>query len=492
MRLGAAQIMKRGVAIAMALALSACASLQQQARSAFSTPELTGTRWGLVVVTMDGRELVSIRPDERFKPASTTKLFIVAAAFHRLGDISRPDPSMGASVRVRSNPDGPPDIALVGGGDPFLIDSNDCERDCLSDLADMVVTNGLMRVGAVMAVATAFPHEPWAPGWPWDDLAFRAGAPVSPLVINSNEVRLEIAPGAVGEPVKAAWRAGDDLMSLANEAITIEGDTDNLRIERTPGAPMIRLYGSLGAMRPSQSIPLAIDDPTNAAAQRFRRLLAERGVDVSNESVVSHELRPHVPPSGDGRDPSQTYASFGVEIGRLLPPPAIEQLTFLTKQSQNLHAEQFLRRLGLIEGGGSRVDGLAIVQAMLEETGADRLSWDLHDGSGLSVYNRVTPRMMVRFLLWTAAQPWGEAFRETLPIGGIDGTLLRRFRGTALEGRIFAKTGTLEDTNALAGFMLTGSGEMLVFSAYANDRPSVAPSASAALDQALLAIATAR
>jgi D-alanyl-D-alanine carboxypeptidase/D-alanyl-D-alanine-endopeptidase (penicillin-binding protein 4) len=129
---------------------------------------------------------------------------------------------------------------------------------------------------------------------------------------------------------------------------------------------------------------------------------------------------------------------------------------------------------------------------MLEETGADRLSWDLHDGSGLSVYNRVTPRMMVRFLLWTAAQPWGEAFRETLPIGGIDGTLLRRFRGTALEGRIFAKTGTLEDTNALAGFMLTGSGEMLVFSAYANDRPSVAPSASAALDQALLAIATAR
>jgi D-alanyl-D-alanine carboxypeptidase/D-alanyl-D-alanine-endopeptidase (penicillin-binding protein 4) len=170
----------------------------------------------------------------------------------------------------------------------------------------------------------------------------------------------------------------------------------------------------------------------------------------------------------------------------------VEQLTFLMKQSQNLHAEQYLRRVGLVEGNGSRADGLAVVEAMLAESGAERITWDLQDGSGMSIYNRVTPRMVARFLRWTTMQPWDEAFRDTLPVGGIDGTLAQRFRGTPLEGRIFAKTGTLDDTNALAGFMLTAKDEMLIFSAYGNDRPSGAGSAAAAIDNALLAIAARR
>lgn len=83
----------------------------------------------------------------------------------------------------------------------------------------------------------------------------------------------------------------------------------------------------------------------------------------------------------------------------------------------------------------------------------------------------------------------GAAFRDTFPVGGVDGTLRRRFAGTSLEGRIFAKTGTLAGTNALSGFMLTGSGKTLIFSAYANDRPSRAESAIAALDATLVDIA---
>ena len=71
----------------------------------------------------------------------------------------------------------------------------------------------------------------------------------------------------------------------------------------------------------------------------------------------------------------------------------------------------------------------------------------------MSVYNRVTPRTVATLLRWTTQQPWGDAFRDTLPVGGVDGTLRRRFAGTSLEGRIFAKTGTLMGTNALSGFL---------------------------------------
>jgi D-alanyl-D-alanine carboxypeptidase/D-alanyl-D-alanine-endopeptidase (penicillin-binding protein 4) len=196
------------------------------------------------------------------------------------------------------------------------------------------------------------------------------------------------------------------------------------------------------------------------------------------------KLRNGLPPPAPVRD--------GMEIARLLPPPLIEDITFLMKQSQNQHAELLLRRVGLVEGGGSVADGLAAVGKMLDEVGVDRAAWDLSDGSGMSVYSRVTPRTVARLLRWTTTQPWAEKFRAALPVGGINGTLSRRFKGTSLEGRIFAKTGTLKGTNGLSGFMLTRSGEMLIFSAYASDRPEEAGSAAAALDAALTAISEAR
>ena len=99
---------RASVSVALVSLAAACATLESRARDALDDPGIEGTRWGLVVTTMDGRELIAIRPDERFMPASNTKLFTVAAAFHRLGDVTRPDPAMGASVRVTPRPDGPP------------------------------------------------------------------------------------------------------------------------------------------------------------------------------------------------------------------------------------------------------------------------------------------------------------------------------------------------------------------------------------------------
>ena len=56
-------------------------------------------------------------------------------------------------------------------------------------------------------------------------------------------------------------------------------------------------------------------------------------------------------------------------------------------------------------------------------------------------------------------------------MGGVDGTLARRFADGPLRGRIFAKTGSLDATNALAGYLLTRRGETLIFAFYANDVP---------------------
>jgi D-alanyl-D-alanine carboxypeptidase/D-alanyl-D-alanine-endopeptidase (penicillin-binding protein 4) len=473
--------------------LAACSTLHSRTGAALKAPGLEGTRWGLIVMTMEGRELVSIRPDERFIPASSTKLFPAAAALMRLPNVRQPDPASGASVWIEPRADGgAPDIALVGGGDAMVIDADDCAHDCLSSLADAVTTNGVTHVRDVIGDDRLFPDQRWGEGWSQEDLIYRSGAPTSALVVNSNEVVLEVAPAeTAGDPVRVAWRKGDDWFRLVNEAVTVEGDKDSLRIERLLGSDTVRVYGTMGAGVRAQTIPMAVEDPALTAAWRFRRLLTQRGIVVEGDIRARHRA-PSLADEPETRGESAGAPEHvGVEIGRLLPPPLLDDIRFLSKQSQNLHAEVLLRRLGLIEGGGSIQDGLAIIDAMLTEAGADRAGWNLSDGSGMSIYNRVTPRTVARFLRWTAMQAWGETFREAMPVGGVDGTLSRRFRGTPLEGRIFAKTGTLFGTNALSGFMLSGRGKMLIFSAYSNDRPPAAPSAIAALDAALNAIAQA-
>src|SRR3990170_7575914 len=97
-----------------------------------------GPRFGLVVTTQDGRELVAIAPDSRFIPASNTKMFTTAAAFATLTGLDRPDTSGGAAVRLEMNGKGAPDVILSGNGDARLSSAPDCAANCLATLADAI------------------------------------------------------------------------------------------------------------------------------------------------------------------------------------------------------------------------------------------------------------------------------------------------------------------------------------------------------------------
>ena len=81
------------------------------------------------------------------------------------------------------------------------------------------------------------------------------------------------------------------------------------------------------------------------------------------------------------------------------------------------------------------------------------------------------------------------AFRDSLPVAGVDGTLERRLRGTAAESRVFAKTGTLRQSSALAGYVDAKSGARFVFSIVANHHTGPSSDAVAAIDAVVEALA---
>lgn len=442
-----------------------------------------GARFGMVVTDEEGREVVAIAPDQRFIPASNTKMFTTAAAFATLGNVGGPD-SSGAAVRLDTDCRPVPDVILEGHGDARLSSAADCVANCLATLAEAVAARTLM-VGDVIGDDSLFPDERWSPGMSWNNIHTRSGTAISALTLDDNELHLRVEPTSAGQAPKVEFLP---YYILENRAVTIAAGKTSLSFDRLPGSRIVRLNGTIAAGSKAELIRLGIDDPAEYAAWRFKSMLEERGVQVKGKVATRHRLltpaddpkvRKEAPPARPSRPPV---------LAKLTPPPALEDIAIINKQSQNVHAELMLRRVGLERGTGSIADGVAAVNSMLEEAGVPRVAFDFADGSGMSTYNRVAPRGVVRFLRWVSSQPWGASWRETLPVAGMDGTLTNRFRGTPLEKRLFAKTGSLNATNGLAGYMTARSGRTLTFSVYANDVPQDA-SATKAIDAALQLVA---
>lgn len=448
--------MPQALPAAPAPAEAPTATLQQRVEEVLAAAG-PGARFGMVVATLDGRELVAIAPSQRFIPASNTKLFPTVAAFELLPAEERERPS-GARVRLEAARRGPPIVVLEGRGDGRLSSAPDCVRNCLAALADAVAAR-TRRVGDIIGDARFFPDERWSQGMSWNNIPTSSGTALAALTLDRNEVALRVIPG---EPGKAPLVELAPYYTLDNRATTAAADGGGpLTVTRLPGSRRLVLSGSVKAGAEPRLIRLGVDDPAHFAAWRLGQLLQERGVKVGG-SVQSRYREPEALPEQDNAPP----------LAQIDPGPLLEELTTINKVSQNLQAELLLRRLGRLQGGnGSAEKGVAAIRSVLATAGVSEGSVHLADGSGMSTYNRVTPRATVSLLRWAAGRPWGAEFRATLPIGGVDGTLASRFRGTALHGRVFAKTGSLNATNALAGYLLTRDGRTLAFAVYANDVP---------------------
>ena len=113
------------------------------------------------------------------------------------------------------------------------------------------------------------------------------------------------------------------------------------------------------------------------------------------------------------------------------------------------------------------------------------------EGSGMARGNLVTPAALVRLLVFMNQHRWAKAWREALPIGGVDGTLQSRLTGPVTKGNVRAKTGTLRGVSALSGYLTTASNEAIAFSILVNNfGPGGATEARAETDALVELLAT--
>lgn len=190
-------------------------------------------------------------------------------------------------------------------------------------------------------------------------------------------------------------------------------------------------------------------DPAVEAAAQLTRLLRARGVAVAG-------------------DPSRGEAPAGAaRVAAVSSPPLSEIVTTLLRESDNLVAELLTREIGLVRRGvGDTPDGTAAVVEVLDELGVETSGVTLVDGSGLDRANRATCAAVMGALS-LRERPGFEALDRGLAVAGRSGTLVKRMIGTELEGRLRAKTGSLNGVTGLVGvFDRTPE---LSFSLLAND-----------------------
>jgi D-alanyl-D-alanine carboxypeptidase len=173
-----------------------------------------------------------------------------------------------------------------------------------------------------------------------------------------------------------------------------------------------------------------IHDPERRAARELAQRLRDLGIPVAEKAGAG------TPPDGLER------------IAEVRSPPLIVLLQNMLRPSNNFAAEVLGKLLGVLRQGrpGTIHKGAAAIRAWAASEGVQVVA---HDSSGLSYWNRVAPRGMVRLLGEVEDTPWGEALRDALPGPG-QGTLGGRLAGVPVK----AKTGTLTERSALSGWIL--------------------------------------
>jgi D-alanyl-D-alanine carboxypeptidase/D-alanyl-D-alanine-endopeptidase (penicillin-binding protein 4) len=157
--------------------------------------------------------------------------------------------------------------------------------------------------------------------------------------------------------------------------------------------------------------------------------------------------------------------------------PLAEVIRVMNKASDNYVAESLLKTLGAetrtSPGPATWADGLAAVRAYLASIGIEPGSYRVGNGSGLFAATEVSARQLLTVLRAAHADyRIGPDLLTSLPTGGIDGTLARRWHDQPAKGRVRAKTGTLEKVLSLAGYIGVESGKPLAFAILVNDIPT--------------------
>ena len=432
-------------------------------------PGVSRASWGIVVDSLDRHDrLVDLNASRLFVPASIAKLMSVATAAEAVGWDYRFETSLLTTGSVsQGRLFG--DLVIVGSGDPSIGGRGGGD---LSALVAGVKAAGFERIeGRIVGDDDGLEEPRPQLSWAWDDLGYTTGAIFGALNLAENRTVATVAPGpGAGAPAAVSLDSRADARPIVNRAVT--GPTGSPLLvwpEQRPGESALTIAGSIPLGAQPIQLGISTGNPTLWFASVLRKRLIEEGIIVTGDAVDIDDLTP--PPDRTEAMTLFTYRS----------PTLAEIARPLLKESINLYGEAFMRLnadRGAFPTNDAALEGL---KKRLTAWGIPEGSYQLVDGSGLSRRDAISPEAIMIVLQRMSASS-AAPFVSALPIAGVDGSLAGRMKGTAAEGNVRAKTGTMSNIRSLAGYVTTRGGERLAFVIVINNFEGTGPEANQAID----------
>jgi D-alanyl-D-alanine carboxypeptidase len=516
-------------ALFLVLSLLRAQSLQAEIDALLNVVWLRYGYCGVVVRDLQTGETLYKRDSERMLiPASNMKLLVTAAALHRLG----PEYRFRTRVWMRGTltPDGVlhGDLILQGLGDATLemrgleTLAQQVRQAGVQRVQGYLLYDDSWLDAERYGFGWSSDDEPYG---------YQAQMSALCAERNAVRLYAKPAT-QVGEPAQLRLEPDTDYVELVNRTRTVERGAANtgIRATRTRARNQIIVDGTLSLGSEEVFVGrYSVENPSRYATHLFRQALQAAGVVVERgivpaltpslsptgweRGVGAHGSAPYrssspalrergiipiaetystktqaiedpllkVPPASrgnrtDARFPSRSGGNLkegGIPemtlLAEHLSPPMREVVALINKPSDNLITEITLKTLGKeVRGEGTTAAGVQVLREFLQSAGLEMGAVHIVDGSGLSRINGVSPENFVRLLEYMRRSPHAEAFRESLPVYGVDGTLRNRLRGTPVQGNGYAKTGSLNRVSSLSGYLHTKSGRWLAFSIIMN------------------------
>jgi serine-type D-Ala-D-Ala carboxypeptidase/endopeptidase (penicillin-binding protein 4) len=439
---------------------SAVADLKTAIDSMVADPRFRNANWGILIVNPEnGDTLYSLNAEKLFIPASNMKIVTSSTALVQLGPDYQYRTTFAARGRIRNGVlQG--DLVVIGRGDPTVSDHMLHDATiAMRAAADSVAAHGIHRItGHVVEGGDAFPDANLGFGWSWDDLNEPYSAGVDELMFNEGFTTVVVHGGSrPGSPATATTTPAATYPVLLDHARTVAATGDaitpavTVTYDTTTGALVVN-----GAIAPHDSSVsfVAYRDPAAAYLNALATALNGSGIKLRKNPV------------------DRSTDSLGTldTLFTVLSPPLRDILPALLKPSQNQIAEIMLKTIGLEKTGiGSADSGIRVVHDQLLLWGAAPDGFVVHDGSGLSRHDYLSPQTVVRVLSAMRKDSAFHVFYDALPIAGVDGTIADRMKGTMAAGNVHAKTGFVDKARSLSGYVTTADGTPLVFSFLCNN-----------------------
>lgn len=381
-----------------------------------------------------GRVLESHRADASMQPASVMKLVTTFAALRALGPDFSWQTEFKSEAPVRGGVlEGA--VYWVGSGDPVF------------DQKDIQSLQQQMRERGIRAIRgpLVFDDGVWSSNGSADDFERDAGetfaTPPSPHMLAYKVVWAKAVRNPLGD---IAFETNPPLPGIAQQ-INVQSSA-GLATNCTSLKNYVSAAYRSGVLYFNGKLPESC-----IGSEMFINML---DMDEFAGQSFTNQWRAGGGEMADGYRSGKTpVAAQTLAVHR--SPPLSYVLRDMNKNSNNVIARSVFLTLGAQRGKGETVQSArAEVRRELVAAGLDDEALDLENGSGLSRRERATARMLGEMLAAAWKSPFRQALVDSLPIGGVDGTLKSRFNDPSQTGRFYLKTGTLDNVRALAGYWL--------------------------------------